>query len=322
MGHTYFEVLGNLTNKLFNWLLNLFDRKIVPNLPNTKPGNTKSTLDYILSSTEKANGPIPKDVWNPLSYKTEVPTFSLRDIYMKGSPNIDITPWYKDSSTWLWIVGIGCTLGIAYFGYKLYTDPLWFIFNTPSSPTVTPTTPTPPTNIPLPPSPEITLTDKVTKGASSIVLGIVKPFSYIKNKLNPFSYVVPSAELNDLFQTFMDYQNNPATADRRYYPFTEINPFLPWYKKVKVAVLGEGTFDALQRLKDKTFADRIYESIRISKGKYIDVGGLTPISSGVVTPITSGTVTPNAWGNVGVGVKSSFTSYSDIIHDINIENKT
>jgi hypothetical protein len=61
-------------------------------------------------------------------------------------------------------------------------------------------------------------------------------------------------------------------------------------------------------------ADRIYESITISKGKYVNVTWLTPAD----TPI--GTVTPNAWTNVGVGI-SSFVSYADIVHDINIENK-
>jgi hypothetical protein len=133
--------------------------------------------------------------------------------------------------------------------------------------------------------------------------------------LNPFSYVSTSTEINNQFQTFMDLQNNPVTADRNYYPFTEVNPFLPWYSKVKVAILGEGTFDALQRLKDKTYAERIYESIRISKGKYTDVVGLSP----AVSPIPG--FTPSAWANVGVGVKNTFTSFNDTILHLNIENK-
>ena len=87
MGHAYFEVLGNLTNKLFNWLLNLFDHKIVPNVPNTKPGPiTKSPIDYILSPVEKVDklGPIPKDAWNSINIDN-FPKISLRDIYMKGT---------------------------------------------------------------------------------------------------------------------------------------------------------------------------------------------------------------------------------------------
>jgi hypothetical protein len=66
MGHEYFKILGNLTNNIFNWFLNLFDQKIVPNIPNTKssPGShggekIKSIIDYMNSPTEKI-GPVPK----------------------------------------------------------------------------------------------------------------------------------------------------------------------------------------------------------------------------------------------------------------------
>ena len=279
LGHTYFEVLGSIVNKLFNWFLNLFDQRIVPNVPNTKPNNpSKSVIDYITSPVEKMKGPVPKDAWNPI-LKGELPTISLRDIYMKGSPTIDITPWYRDTTTWLYLIGIGLSIGVGYFGYKLYSDPSWIysFFTTPD--VVSPTTPKAgPSNLPpLPPSPdpEITISYNITKG---LVAGIIKPLSYIKNKLNPFNYVLSSTEANNQYQTFIDLQNNPVSADRRYYPFTEVNPFLPWYKKLKVAVFGEGTFDALQRLKDKTYADRVYESITISKGKYKMVEGVPNIN--------------------------------------------
>jgi hypothetical protein len=224
---------------------------------------------------------------------SNLPKISLRDIYMKGNPTIDITPWYKDTTTWLYLIGIGLSIGVGYFGYKIYSDPsrVFSFFTTPD--VVTPTTPKAgPSNLPI--SPDITLTNNINKGIGSIVTGVTKPFSYVKNKLNPFNYVLTSNEVNNQYQFFMDIQNNPVTANRNYYPFTEVNPFLPWYKKLKVVVFGESTFDALQRLKDKTYADRIYESITISKGKYKMVEGLTPAD----TPIQS--VTPNAWGNVGV----------------------
>lgn len=259
-------------------------------------------------------GPINKDAWNPV-LNGELPKISLRDIYMKPNPTIDITPWYKDGSTWLYLIGIGCSLGLFYLSYKIYSDPSWILgYFDFGSKTVTPTSPVPgPSTLPsLPPSPDITLTNNLSKGIGSIV---TKPFSYIKNKLNPFNYVLTSNQVNDQYQFFMDIQNNPVTANRNYYPFTEVNPFLPWYKKLKVAVFGEGTFDALQRLKDKTYAERIYDSISISKGKYRMVEGLTPAD----TPIQS--VTSNAWGNVGVGFKPSFVNYADAIHDINIASK-
>jgi hypothetical protein len=309
MGHAYFEILGKLTNKLFGWFLNLFDQKIVPNVPNTKPSggvSVKSPIDYILSPVEEY-----KPLNNPIKQE---PYFSLRELYMKPSPNINITPWYFDTTNLLYLIGIGCSVGLFYVGYKIYSDPSWIYYYL-ASPTVTPGSPNP-TNIPLPPeSPPITITDNTTKSILSVGAAILKPFSYIKNKLNPFNYILSSSEVNNQYQTFMEYQNNPVTANKNYYPFTEINPYLPWYKKLKVAILGEGTFDALQRLKDKTYAERIYDSIKISKGKYTDVVGLTPAD----TPLPA--ATPNAWNTVGVGVKQSWNNFFDNLHHTNIENK-
>jgi len=141
---------------------------------------------------------------------------------MKGSPTIpvDISPWYRDTSSWLYLIGIGCTVGLAYFGYLIYCDPT-IIKDYIPTPKVRPT------NIPLPPSPDITLGDNTTTAPGSIVssigLAIFKPISYIKKMLNPFSYVTTSTEVNNQFQTFMNY--HPLTQDSKLYPFTENNPF-------------------------------------------------------------------------------------------------
>jgi len=113
----------------------------------------------------------------------------------------------------------------------------------------------------------------------------------------------------------MEYQSNPVTQNRRLYPFTENNPFLPWYKKVKVAMFGEGTFDSFQRIKDQAMVDQWYEAITVGKGKY--VGGITPAD----TPLPSGVNTPNIWTNVGVGVKHTWSTFGEQLHNLNIENK-
>lgn len=291
MGHTYFEILGSLTNKLFNWFLNLFDHKIVPNIPNNKPNN--SVIDSISKPIESLRNieTIKRNSsWNPLSQ--DKPKFSLRDLYGEGPVEyfkirrtFEPTPWYSDTSTWLWILGIGCTIGLAYFGYKLIFDPT--IISGIDSNINNPGSPGPSGSVP---SPDITITDKVSKGIGDYTKIITKPFRFIGNKLNPFNYVLTSTELNNQYQYFMDMQNDPVYANRNYYPFTENNPFNPWYKKVKTAVFGESTFDSLQRLKDKAYAERIYESIRISKGKFKMVEGLTPASS--VVSNTSGSTTP------------------------------
>ena len=114
MSHTYFEILGSITNRVFNWFLNLFDHKVVPNIPNNKPNNTKSVIDYLSSPIErfKGTGPIDKnEVWNPVLHDYKPGGFSLRELYKYGTIP-DPTPWYKETSTWLFILGIGCTIGL------------------------------------------------------------------------------------------------------------------------------------------------------------------------------------------------------------------
>jgi len=37
MGHTYLEIITSFSKRMFNWLFELFDYKVVPNIPNNKP---------------------------------------------------------------------------------------------------------------------------------------------------------------------------------------------------------------------------------------------------------------------------------------------
>jgi len=273
MGHTFIEMLINVSKRLFNWFIELFDHKIVPNVP-SEPKNPKT---FIPNWT-----PIDKDVFNPLTKDNNI---NLRDLYTKPSVNIDITPWYKDLSTWLWIGGVLCTISIAYTGYRFITDPTFVetIFSNNTTPTVQPD------NIPDSPSPDITLSDRVTKGFGLISSGIGQAYAFTLDKLNPFNYFNTTTDINNQFRLFIEKQNDMVTADRRYYPFTENNPFLPWYKKLKLQLIGESVTESLERFKDRTIAERIYNSLQVSKGKYTDVTAATPL------------LTPNNWiGSVGI----------------------
>lgn len=73
MGHTYLEILGNFTRRLFNWFVELFDHKVVPNIPGDRPsywfisGNGEeyeSFLDYQKSSNYNRNL-YPHSKFNP-----------------------------------------------------------------------------------------------------------------------------------------------------------------------------------------------------------------------------------------------------------------
>jgi len=325
MGHEYVQILYNFTSRIFNWFFDIFDHKIVPNVP-SEPKNPKSFIPKLstpkLSHRDLIGDPIDKDVFNPFSKERLDNKFSLRELYMKPSIdiNIDSNPWYKDLTSWLWIGGIICTIGLAYGGYKFLTDPTFIetIFSADSTPKVNP-------NVgDSTPSPDITLTDRVTKGLGFITTGMGKAYSYTTKKLNPLNWFISTSDINDQFKIFLQKQNDMVTADRRYYPFTEINPILPWYKQLKVQLFGESVSESLERFKYRQVADRIYDSLQVSKGKFRDVAGLTPVTTPIYTP------TPSNWiGNLGIktptigtGVNTPTLSFNifDSIHSENVQN--
>jgi hypothetical protein len=293
MGHTYVEIFYNFTKRLFNWFVELFDHKIVPNLPGEGP-TTSSIKNWLPGKTTPTTNILPD--------------FSLRELYKTPSINvtIDPAPWYRDLSTWLKIGGVICSIGALYFGYKFIVDPL-FIENMNQSGTAT-VRPSP--TIPNE-SPDITLTDRVASGFGTVTNYFGTTINSIKSKLNPFNWLA-ATNGNTNFQTFMEKQNHMETADRRYYPFTEINPLLPWYQQLKIQLLGESVSDSLQRFKARTFAERVYNSLQVSKGKFTTVEGLTPA------------ITPSNWiGSVGLGVNTPTSGFNivDTVHNVNVANQ-
>ena len=55
--------------------------------------------------------------------------------------------------------------------------------------------------------------------------GVSNGLSTIKDYLNPLNYYTTSAVREGYFKSFMILQNNYNTANRNYYPFTEVNPY-------------------------------------------------------------------------------------------------
>ena len=117
MGHSYLEIFTNFTKRLFHWFVELFDHKIIPNIP----GDNTSGVSKSLWS----NGQIPKEAFNPQYPSSGYLEDSLRRSY-NSLLNIQVepayTPWYKDYSTWFWIIGGVC---VVYLGYKFIIDPLF-----------------------------------------------------------------------------------------------------------------------------------------------------------------------------------------------------
>jgi hypothetical protein len=289
MGYTYIEMFTSMTKRLFNWFVELFDHKVVPNIPGDNNPKTHfwspKGIDFSWNNKLPKLENIPNE-WINKPFNVNVNTSSI--------------PWYKDLSTWLWIGGI---ITVAFIGYKLFLDPL-FIDNLPTPKGKAP-------EYPAPTSPDITLTGRVVKTAGDFSKSIYNGFTRFRNNINPFNWLIGTNDLSNQFQTFMEKQNDMVTADRRYYPFTEINPTLSWYQQLKIQLLGESLSESLQRFKDREFAERVYSSLQVSKGKFTNVAGLTPYTSGTNSVATT----------VGFGVHNQFPSFIESIQSINIENK-
>jgi len=80
MGHSYMEIFTNITKNLFNWIFNLFDQKIVPNIP----GSNNSGGTIIKKRTQNRNLIVPSGIEFPNILDTD--KYSLRNLY-KGSIN-------------------------------------------------------------------------------------------------------------------------------------------------------------------------------------------------------------------------------------------
>jgi hypothetical protein len=286
MGHQYLEILSSFTSRLFNWFVELFDHKIVPNRP-TNPGNTPWWNPY-------------KQGWwysRPMVESTEGKMIELaksQDFY-KSPINLTVnynTPWYKDLTTWLWIGGSIVGVGLLYLGYKFCTDPLFIqdlfgqsdIKGKGKAPSIDPQG----SDIPL---------DEISSG-SDTTNKIIAFNRYVISKLNPFNYITSAEDYKQQHKMFNMIQSRVEIANTKYYPYTSNNPYDPWYKKLNLYFFGESLSESAHRLQLKENAYDIYNKIKVK-------GGNTPIPSnlGLSTPIPS------------------IPSFFDAVQANNVENK-
>jgi len=280
MGHSYLEIFTNFTRRLFNWFVELFDHKVIPNVPGESGVN--------LSRKFLSSGPIDKSAFNP-QYPISGVEDSLRKSY-NSLLNIQVdpvsTPWYKNYSTWLWIIG---GISVVYFGYKFIVDPL-FIQELGSG---TSTARQSPIDGPSSsgPSSEITITDNRTM--SDVIKPLGKIIGKIKTNLNPLNWILSTQDTAQGFKVFMERQNVMETANRKLYPFTTVNPYLPWYEQLKIYLVGESVIENLKRFKAMEYADRVVKRLEVSKGKYPDLRGVSPA------------LTPNMWAETAASTNFS-----------------
>jgi hypothetical protein len=285
LGHQYIEIFSSFTSRLFNWFVELFDHKVVPNTPNNPSDG----------SWNKWN-PLKQIGWNtkPMHDNGIGKMMDLaksQDFY-KSPINLSVntsTSWYKDLGTWLWLGGIACGIGLLYFGYKFLMDPT-FISELGRDNTTT--------------AQDIVPDINITEASSNNTISDLT--NRFISKLNPFNYFTNASELNRQYRSFMEQQYRLETADRTLYPFTDVNPYMTWSQRVKTYIFGESAHDSLQRLKDRLYADRAYTSLMVNpNGQTTEiVGGNTPM------PIVS---------TLGLGISHTPSGHSfwDSIHIAN-----
>lgn len=121
IGEKYVDIFFNFNKIAFNWLLDLFDYKIIPggNKPPTPP--TNPFIDRFKNSSVLNILPSKPDI------TSEDPiTYSLRNLYKDAKIEPSYSSWY----TWVYYtslcLGVAVTVGACYLGYKFITEPGYF----------------------------------------------------------------------------------------------------------------------------------------------------------------------------------------------------
>jgi hypothetical protein len=247
IGNNYFEIFINFNKRVFNWLVELFDYKLVPGNNTPKPkfnggGTSWNVLEAINRNSSNLN---PYKIIG--SDKEEF--FSLRDLYKNAK--IEPKSWYQDHSWFYYLLGTALVLGGLYAGYKFLIDPL-FVESLPSS-----NPGNNPGNIPRTvvtgSSPEGSITPTYSEVVSSGTKSIVMFMSNQVRKLNPTYWFWSAEDLSNQRNVFLSNQGT-ENFNNRLYPFTSNNPYDSWFKKLRIHYLGETISELEQRDLDLTRA--------------------------------------------------------------------
>jgi hypothetical protein len=203
--------------------------------------------------------------------------------------NVEVTPWYRDWSTWMWIAGGICAIGTLYLGYKLTMDPLFIESIWSKNPTIVETGATPP----MDPGPS-NGPGTIAAAASTQVdpQGIIRKVANIYHKtiykLNPINWITPAHETQREFNAFLGMQNDIVRAENTLYPFTDNNPYDSWLKRLRIRWLGETTAEILERKRLIAFAHSDYEQIRVKGGEVAASAVNSTVNSTTNSPLLPG----------------------------------
>jgi hypothetical protein len=269
LGNTYVDIFCNFTKRLFHWFVELFDHKVIPNVPS----------DNISGGSGNKNIWLPKGIESHSFYPKPYVEDSLRKSYNSlFNINVEPTPisWYKDLSTWLWLGGIICTIGGLYIGYKLIIDPLFVeglgrdVTGTVDKGKGVATTVTSPEGSITPTGATADAGSIVYKVTKTIVKSFFKPLKY----LNPNYWFLTSTENTEEVKAFITQQ---ATTKRLedFYPYTKVNPYDSWIKRMRLYYLGETTAEIIDRkalaLDFLTKATKHIQNTPVSSGSTLQV---------------------------------------------------
>lgn len=76
--------------------------------------------------------------------------------------------------------------------------------------------------------------------------------------MNPFNWLSTASASSTAarMENFLADQNELVTQDKRFYPFTKINPIAPWHQRLKMLLIGENVVEYQQRMHDIDYALR------------------------------------------------------------------
>ena len=220
MGTVYVDIFTNFIKTSFSWILELFDMKIVPQVPKDKPNFPFSPSN------------------SPGWFTKPVVDNNYLDIAEKAkswytSPIAVDTPWYRD---WSWtslfyVLGGIVIIGGGFMAYSYFTA------ISPSSALHHPNPGTPPVGPNPPAPPEIQVTGPETS-ASSSVAGLIGTVLGIPKYLNPFKYIPPHMTSEQL--AHCQSNNNIRMT---VYPYSQVDPTQPWYTRLRVNLIGESAIE-------------------------------------------------------------------------------